>query len=141
MPSEYVAEGVIAAFAAHDLAGKQILLPRAAVARDLIPAQLSKLGARIDVVEAYRNVLPEGAAARARDIFASDHKPDWITFSSSSTVNNFLEVTGVEALNAVKIASIGPVTSSTIRKHGLTITVEARKYTMAGLTEAILATR
>jgi uroporphyrinogen III methyltransferase/synthase len=141
MPSEYVAEGVIAAFAAHDLAGQQILLPRAAVARDLIPAQLSKLGARIDVVEAYRNVLPEGAAARARDIFASDHKPDWITFSSSSTVNNFLEVTGVEALNAVKIASIGPVTSSTIRKHGLTITVEARKYTMAGLTEAILATR
>jgi uroporphyrinogen III methyltransferase/synthase len=141
MPAEYVAEGVIAAFATQDLAGERILLPRAAIARDLIPVELSKLGAQVDVVEAYRNVVPDGAAARAREIFSADHKPDWITFTSSSTVKNFLEVAGVEALSGVKIASIGPITSATIREYGLTITVEARKYTMAGLVEAILATR
>jgi uroporphyrinogen III methyltransferase / synthase len=141
MPPEFVAEGVVAAFANHNLAGKRILLPRAAVARDLIPTELSKIGAQVDVVEAYRNVAPEGAAARAREIFSGDHKPDWITFSSSSTVQNFLDIAEAEALKGVKIASIGPVTSATIRKHGLTINVEAREYTMAGLTEAILATR
>ena len=141
MPAEYVAEGVIAAFATQDLAGERILLPRAAIARDLIPVELSKLGAQVDVVEAYRNVVPDGAAARAREIFSADHKPDWITFTSSSTVKNFLEVAGVEALSGVKIASIGPITSATIREYGLTITVEAWKYTMAGLVEAILATR
>ena len=140
MPAEYVAEGVIAAFGAHDLAGKRILLPRAAVARDLIPAELSKLGAQIDVVEAYRNVVPE-LAARAREIFSGDRKPDWITFTSSSTVNNFLELAGAGALSGVKIASIGPITSATLRQRGLAIAVEAGKYTMAGLTEAILATR
>ena len=141
MPAEYIAEGVIAAFATNAVAGKRILLPRAAVARDLIPAELSKLGAQVDVVEAYRNLVPEGAAARAREIFSGDHKPDWITFTSSSTVKNFLEIAGSQALSGVKIASIGPITSATIREHGLTIGVEARKYTMAGLLEAILATR
>jgi uroporphyrinogen III methyltransferase/synthase len=141
MPAEYVAEGVIAAFAAHDLPGKRILLPRAAVARDLIPVELAKLGAHIDVVEAYRNVVPEQAAARVREIFSGDPKPDWITFTSSSTVTNFLELAGADALRGVKIASIGPITSATLRQRGLTIAVEARKYTMAGLAEAILATR
>ena len=141
MPAEYVAEGVISAFAAHDMAGRRVLLPRAAVARDLIPAELSRLGAQIDVVEAYRNVVPESAARLTREIFSGGHTPDWITFTSSSTVKNFLDIAGAEALTGVKIASIGPVTSATIRQHGLAIAVEARKYTIAGLTEAILATR
>ena len=139
MPDEYVAEALVAAFAKDDLKGKRILLPRAAVARDLIPAELTKAGAHIDVVEAYRNAIPENAATRAREIFSSPHKPDWITFTSSSTVNNFLKIVGSNELQGVRIASIGPVTSSTIRALGLRIDVEARDYTIDGLVASILA--
>jgi uroporphyrinogen III methyltransferase/synthase len=136
-PAEYIAEGLLEAFRAHDLSGKRILLPRARVARDLIPAELARRGARIDVVEAYRTEVPEYAALAAREVFA--HKPDWITFTSSSTVKNFAAAAGRSVLEGVKVASIGPVTSETARRHGIEVTVEARRYTIDGLIEAILA--
>jgi uroporphyrinogen III methyltransferase / synthase len=138
MPAEYVAESLVAAFASEQLKGKRILLPRAAVARDVIPSELSKLGAQVDVVEAYRNVIPESAAARAREILSGDKKPDWITFTSSSTIDNTIAVAGREALDGIRIASIGPVTSSTVRKHGLAVNAEAKYYTLDGLIEALL---
>jgi uroporphyrinogen III methyltransferase/synthase len=138
MPEEYVAESVVKAFASQDLAGKKVLLPRAAVARDLIPTELAKLGATVDVVEAYRNVVPQNAASRAKEIFSSDKKPDWITFTSSSTVKNLLAITGADTLNGVRIASIGPVTSSTLCAHGLKVDAEAKQFTIDGLVEAIL---
>jgi uroporphyrinogen III methyltransferase/synthase len=105
----------------------------------VIPAELAKLGAQVDVVEAYRNVVPPNAPARAREIFAGEKQPDWITFTSSSTVKNLLTITGREALEGIRIASIGPVTSSTLRAHGLDIDAEARQFTLDGLVEAILA--
>ena len=138
MPEEYVAESLVNAFANENLEGKRILLPRAAVARDLIPAELGKLGARVDVVEAYRNVVPSNAASRARGIFSAGKKPDWITFTSSSTVKNFLAAAGRPALEGVRIASIGPVTSETARTHALTVDAEANDYTLDGLIQAIL---
>jgi uroporphyrinogen III methyltransferase/synthase len=134
-----VAESLVKAFASEDLAGKKMLLPRAAVARDVIPVDLAKLGAQVDVVEAYRNVVPPGAPARAREIFASEKRPDWITFTSSSSVKNLLAITGREVLEGVRIASIGPVTSSTLCAHGLQPTAEARQFTIDGLIDAILA--
>ncbi len=136
MGKEYVAEGLLAAFAAHDLAGRRILLPRAAVARDLVPAELARRGACVDVVEAYRTVAPEGAAERASTVFA--RKPDWITFTSSSTVQNFVAMAGAGALESVKVASIGPITSATARRLGITVTAEAREFTIPGLVQAIL---
>jgi uroporphyrinogen III methyltransferase / synthase len=139
MPEEYVAESLVNAFAQENLAGKKILLPRAAVARDLIPNQLAKLGAQIDVVEAYRNVVPPNAADRAHEIFSHSKKPDWITFTSSSTVKNLLAITGREPLAGIRIASNGPVTSSTICAHGLTVDAEAKQFTIEGLVDAILA--
>ena len=139
MPDEYVAESLIKAFASENLAGKRVLLPRAAVARDVIPAELAKLGAHVDVVEAYRNVVPPNAPSRAREIFCNEKKPDWITFTSSSTVNNLLAITGREAIDGVRIASIGPVTSSTLCAHGLTVDAEAKQFTIDGLVEAILS--
>jgi uroporphyrinogen III methyltransferase/synthase len=138
MPAEYVAESLVALFASEQLKGKRILLPRAAVARDVIPTELSKLGAQVDVVDAYRNVIPENAAARAHEILAGDKKPDWITFTSSSTVDNTIAVAGREALDGVRIASIGPVTSDTVRKHGLAVDAEAKHYTLDGLIQALL---
>jgi uroporphyrinogen III methyltransferase/synthase len=138
MPAEYVAESLVQAFAAESMSGKRVLLPRAAVARDLIPAELAKLGAHIDVVEAYRNVAPPDAAERAREIFGAGKRPDWITFTSSSTVNNLLAIAGREALVGIRISSIGPVTSETARAHGLTVHVEAKHFTLDGLVEALL---
>jgi uroporphyrinogen III methyltransferase/synthase len=90
----------------------------------------------VDVVEAYRTVIPENAAMRAREVFA--RPPHWITFTSSSTVKNFVTVAGGEALNGVKIASVGPVTSQTLREHGLKADVEANPHTMEGLVRAII---
>ncbi|MBZ5604401.1 MAG: uroporphyrinogen-III C-methyltransferase [Acidobacteriia bacterium] len=136
MPPEYVAESLLDAFASEDLNWRRILLPRAAVARDLVPMELKRRGAHVDVVEAYRTVLPDDAADRARAAIA--RKPDWITFTSSSTVTNFIEAAGKDALKGVKIASIGPITSETARQHGLQIHVEAKPHTTAGLIQAIL---
>ena len=138
MPEEYVAESLVEALAGEDLKGKRILLPRAAVARDLVPVTLRERGAIVDVVEAYRTIIPADAAARAKEALA--RKPDWITFTSSSTVKNLLAVTGREALRGIKVASIGPVTSATAREAGLTVDVEADPHTIEGLVEAIVQT-
>ena len=139
MPAEYVAESVVASFSTFPLLGAQILLPRAAAARDIIPHQLTRRGAHVDVVEAYRTVVPENAATRAHEIFHSDRKPDWVTFTSSSTVKNLLAIAGREVLVGVRIASIGPVTSQTLRMHDLTVDAEAREFTIPGLLDAIIS--
>jgi uroporphyrinogen III methyltransferase/synthase len=138
MGAEYVAEGLIAAFSAHNLAGKRVLLPRAAAARHLLPVELAKRGAKVDVVEAYRTVMPRDAAEHAREVFAAAHRPDVITFTSSSTVRNSVEAAGADALAGVKVASIGPVTSRTARELGLKVHCEAREFTIDGLVEAVL---
>ncbi len=137
MPEEYVAESLVKALAGENLKGKRVLLPRAAVARDLVPDTLRERGAVVDVVEAYRTVIPADAVARAKEALA--HKPDWITFTSSSTVKNFLAVAGREALAGIKVASIGPVTSATARAAGLVVDVEAEPHTIEGLVHALSA--
>jgi uroporphyrinogen III methyltransferase/synthase len=137
MPNEYVAESLVRAFEGIDLHGKRILLPRAAIARDVVPTHLRRQGAVVEVVEAYRTAIPESAAQRAHELFAPGRKPDWITFTSSSTVTNFVEAAGAEALEGVRVASIGPVTTATARKLGIRVTAEARTFTMEGLVAAI----
>lgn len=141
MPDQYVAESLVNAFASEDLAGKRILLPRAAVARDLVPAELRRRGAHVDVVEAYRTEPPANLAERARGVFSASPKPQWITFTSSSTVKNFVEAAGVASLEGVRVATIGPVTSATARRYGLKVAAEASPYTVDGLVSAILSTQ
>jgi uroporphyrinogen III methyltransferase / synthase len=136
MPEEYVAESLLKSLAGEDLKGKRILLPRAAVARDLVPVTLRERGAVVDVVEAYRTIIPADAAACAKEALV--HKPDWITFTSSSTVKNLLAVTGKEPIAGIKVASIGPVTSATAREVGLLVDVEADPHTIEGLVSAIV---
>jgi len=135
MPKEYVAESLVDAFAQESLQFRRILLPRAAVARDLVPRELARRGATVDVVEAYQTLAPAGLAERARAML--DRKPHWITFSSSSTVTNFIAAAGREALAQIKIASIGPITSATLRAHNLEPTVEADPHTISALVDAI----
>ncbi len=138
VPREYVAESLVADFASEELSGRRMLLPRAAVARDVVPDELRRRGAQVDVVEAYRTVVPEDAPARAIEIFGARRKPDWITFTSSSTVVNFVEAAGSAALEGVRVASIGPVTTATARSLGIAVDTEAEEYTTSGLVAAIL---
>ncbi|MCW5981758.1 MAG: uroporphyrinogen-III C-methyltransferase [Bryobacteraceae bacterium] len=136
MPEEYVAESLVKAFEAFEMRGKRVLLPRAAAARELLPDELLGRGAWVDVVPTYRTVAPEDAAERAREALARN--PDWILFTSSSTVKNFAAAAGPEALQGIRIASIGPVTSETARQLGLEITVEADPHTVDALLEAVI---
>lgn len=133
---EYVAEGLLQALSAYDLNGARILIARAAVARDLLPTELSRRGANVDVIEAYRTVppanLPERAAA------ALTRHPHWITFTSSSTARNLIDAVGADALRRIRCASIGPITSTTLRAAGIEPAVEASTFTVAGLVEALL---
>lgn len=141
VPDEYRAEGVATAFDDVPLMGARILLPRAAVARDILPVMLRRRGATVDVVTVYRTVAggadpePVRAALGAGEV-------DAVTFASSSTVHSFLEALGADALPLLEktaVAVIGPITAQTAREAGLTVDVEAEEYTMDGLVRGLLA--
>jgi uroporphyrinogen-III synthase len=138
VPDKYVAESLIEAFGGEQLRGSRILIPSAAITRDIIPPALRKLGARVDVVEAYRNVIPPEAADMAGEIFKPPY-PDWITFTSSSAVDHLVELTGTEPLRKSKIATIGPITSKTVSKYGLEVAAEAPVQTVEGIVDAVLS--
>jgi uroporphyrinogen III methyltransferase/synthase len=134
IPQEGHSEGVAAAFRTFEMRAALVLLPRASAARDVIPTALRELGATVDVADAYANVVPQGAAARIR---ALRTKPTWITFTSGSTVKNWLALAGRESLDGVRIASIGPATSDVIGKHGLHVDAEASTPSVDGLVAEI----
>lgn len=143
MPDEYIAESVVKSLR-NRISGRRVLLARAKVARDVIPRELAKLGAKLDVVEAYETVVPASSRARLLSCLRDPkRRPDVITFTSSSTVRNFVKlIVGKNAratryLQAVRLASIGPVTSSTLRELGLPVHIEAKEYTIPGLIDAI----
>lgn len=140
VPGEYKAEGIIEIFKDLEISGKRFLLPRADIGRKVLPEALEQMGAHVDDVAAYRNVICTDNADQLKQMLV-DQSIQLITFTSSSTVNNLLSILeGVnyhELLNDVVLASIGPITSETIRKHGLTVGVEAKEYTIDGLVEAI----
>ncbi len=138
MPEEYVAESLLAAFNVEDLSGRRVLIPSAEMTRDLIAPGLQARGALVDVVPAYRNIIPSDTVERAAEVFRADPPPDWVTVASSSAVNHLLSVVPQRHLTGTKIASIGPITSSTVRRYGLSIAVEAEPHTIPGLVEAIV---
>ena len=140
MPTEYVAEAVVKGLARR-VKGKRVLVVRAAVARDVIPRQLRQAGAQVSVVAAYQTALPAASGSRLRRTLTSHSGADVITFTSSSAVKNFARLAGRLLydghLDGTALASVGPITSATLREHGMNPAIEARRYTMAGLSEAI----
>jgi uroporphyrinogen-III synthase len=144
VPEEYVAESVVKGLR-DKVNGKRVLLVRAKVARDVIPEELRAAGALVDVVEAYETVAPEKSRARLRSLMKNaSRQPQVVTFTSSSTARNFAELlgkTGVRSLKNVQFASIGPVTSATLRELDLPVAIEAREFTMGGLIRAIVLAR
>jgi len=140
VPKEYVAESVVRSLWRR-VKGKRVLLVRARVARDVIPRELRRAGAQVHVVEAYETVVPQSSRRRLRIALANPvRRPHVITFTSSSTVRNFVALLRSPRANVegIGLASIGPVTSSTLRELGLRVDIEAKEFTIPGLVEAIL---
>ncbi len=138
LPQEFRAEGLITAFAELGVSGKKILIPRALEAREILPQKLQEMGAEVLVAPAYRTVIPEEEAARARELLREG--VDVVTFTSSSTAKNLLAMLGDEAhelLSPVVRASIGPITSATLKKAGLPPQIEAQEFTVPALVKAI----
>ncbi len=139
VPKEYIAEGILESFALLDLSGKKILIPRAAVARDILPEGLKKQGATVDVAATYQTVK---SGRKKEELIKSIDagEVDIITFTSSSTVNNFVEIMGAEYVlpSSIHIACIGPVTAATAKKAGFTIDISREEYTMEGLVQSLI---
>lgn len=138
VPEEFTAEGLLSSLESIDVAGQRVLIPSGDLARDVLPAELRARGARVDVVEAYRNQVPPEAEARAKRLFSAPTPPDWVTFASPSAVDNLVPAVGATALAKVKIASIGPTTSAAVRRHGLIVAVEPAEHTVDGLVLGIV---
>lgn len=140
MPGEYRAEAIIEGMKQYNLQGQQILLPRADIARKVLPDTLKQLGAVVTDVVAYKTVLGDGSGMVLE--LLQNKTVDVVTFTSSSTVKNFVKMLNtsnyVELLQNVTLASIGPITSETARSLGLQIQIEAKEYTIPGLVKAIL---
>ena len=135
-PEEFVAEAVLREFQKQgDLENLRILIARAEEARDLLPKGLEALGAIVDVAFTYRTVAETNDRTEARSRLAAEGA-DMITFTSSSTVENYLAL-GLPWPEGMQVASIGPITSKTARDRGLTIAVEAARHDIPGLVEAI----
>jgi uroporphyrinogen III methyltransferase/synthase len=142
LPESFRAESIIEAFAGETVAGKRMLLPRAAEARAILPEELTKMGAIIDEIAAYHTVSDtQNTDALVRQLETGD--VDLITFTSSSTVTNFKKLLPPDRFDAliqgVVIASIGPITTETAEKKGFTVHVEAAAFTIEGLCDAIVA--
>jgi uroporphyrinogen-III synthase len=144
VPKEYVAESVVRSLR-KKVKNKGILLVRAKVARDVIPRELRKAGAHVDVVEAYETVVPQASRRRLRAALRDlELRPHVITFTSSSTVKNFVQLLEIPErerraeLEGILMASIGPITSSTLRELSLRVDIAAKEFTIPGLVAAIV---
>ena len=140
VPDEFRAEALIGAIKDHVGPQDRILIPRAAQARDILPVELKKLGAFVDVVAAYQTVAGDADGEKLAELLAAG-EIDIVTFTSSSTVTNLLAMLGAkgpELLAGVIIACIGPITADACREKGLAPALVATEYTIRGLTESII---
>ena len=142
LPETYRAESVIDAFSGIEMQGKKVLLPRAKVARTILPEELTRMGAIVDEVTAYETILSDEGKEQLISML-TDKEIDAVTFTSSSTVSNFMSLlesqNAADLLKNVTIASIGPITSDTARSFGIKPDIEAIPYTIPGLVDGLLA--
>ena len=140
VPEEFISEGVVREFEKLNLKGSRVILPRAEKARNVIPEGLAKLGAKVDVVTAYRTEN-SGRDRSELENLIREGKVDVITFTSPSTVTNFMEIMGQNYVmpSQIKIACIGPVTAAAVKKAGLPTDIIQERYTIPGLVESLTA--
>jgi uroporphyrinogen III methyltransferase/synthase len=137
VPARSIAESLAEELVARGVEGKRVLIARAAEARDVLPRALEQAGATVTVAALYETVR-EQLGERQLDLLAA---ADYVTFTSSSTVRFLLEAIGGRDRfpDAARVVSIGPVTSETLREHGLEVHVEARSHDIDGLVDALRA--
>ena len=139
---EYTAEGLVDALAGWDLREARVLVPRAAVGRDVLPDLLARRGAEVEMLTVYETVIPPGTPEALHRLFSGDGV-DVITFTSSSTVQNFAAAFPGrnlrEAVKGAHVACMGPVTAATSDELGLPADIVAREFTTKGLAAAITA--
>ena len=142
VPERYQAEGILDAVKPEAMKGKRVLIPRAAEAREILPETLRAWGAVVDVVTAYRTALPKVDIAPLAELLRR-REIDVITFTSSSTVKNFVRLFGGKNLAEIAagsaIACIGPITAGTVEQAGGRPEIVADEFTINGLTRAIIA--
>ena len=131
VPGKYIAEGILESFTGVDLQDKKILIPRAAKARDVLPAGLKKFGAQVDVVTTYQTIN-SGRKKEELIELLEEGKVDIITFTSSSTVTNFREIMGegFKLPENIEVACIGPVAAAAAQKAGFRVDIRQEEYTM-----------
>lgn len=139
MPEEYRAEGVLDALKGLAVKGQRVLLPRAQGARSILPETLGEWGLKVDEIQLYQAALSSGNNPLLAEEIKSG-QIDYLTFTSSSTVSNFIEMMGkdIPINSPVKVACIGPITADKAREMGFSVDVVAGQYTIDGLLEAII---
>ncbi len=138
IPENHHAEGVVNLLRKHGIAGRRILYPRAELARDLIPREMEAAGAEVISPIAYRTVLPEGTDPLLNEKLEGGL--DAVTFTSPSTVENFMHLTGPQArkrLSGAAVFSIGPQTTAAAMRLGLTVAAEAESSTIEAIVIAM----
>jgi len=135
VPEESVAEALVEALGETEVEGRPVLVARAAEAREVLPDALRGRGAEVDVVTLYETVAenPDEQAIEAAG------EADYVTFTSSSTVRNFVAAVGESFPHGARVVSIGPITTTAARDAGLEVHVEAERHDIDGLVEALLA--
>ncbi|MFH0845379.1 MAG: uroporphyrinogen-III C-methyltransferase, partial [Pseudomonadota bacterium] len=143
VPSEYRAEAIVDGLSQRGIKGMRVLLPRAIGAREILPVALARMGATVDEVPAYRTVIPDHHKGRVREMLEKG-QIDMVTFTSSSTVINFVKMFESEGeglqrwMEKVAVACIGPITAETAQKKDFTVAVIPPEYTIESLTNAII---
>jgi uroporphyrinogen III methyltransferase / synthase len=140
VPAKYQAEGILEGLDPAEIRGRRILMPRAAKAREILPETLRQWGASVHVVQAYQTVLPQDYQFGLHELFKKQIAV--ITFTSSSTVENFLRLLEGEdpnrMLQGVIVACIGPITARTAFDSGLGVDIVSSEFTIPGLVAAIV---
>jgi len=143
VPDEYRAEALVDAFKKEGMKNLRILLPRAAEAREVLPEELKSMGNHVEIVEAYRAVMPETGTEKIRAML-KEGAIHMVTFTSSSTVTNFIAMFKEDSdrisrwMEKIDIACIGPITAKTAEENGLNVSVIPDEYTIEALTSAIV---
>jgi uroporphyrinogen III methyltransferase/synthase len=139
VPNQFQAEGLLDALLKSDIKGKKIWMPRALQARSFLIDELEKAGAEVTETPVYQNTIPYENRDRLRHILRNE-KIDWITFTSSSTVTNYFKILGdIQLQNKrSKLASIGKITTETIKQHGFMPSFTAKPQNLEGLCQGIV---
>ncbi len=141
VPEKYVAEDIVQGLLARDVVGKRVLIPRAEQAREVLPEELLRAGAQVEVLPVYRT-LPVAKGAEDVTTALENGEIQYITFTSSSTVTNFFAAISPELIQkhraALKLVCIGPVTERTLQNLGFQGDIQPEDYTIPAMVQAIL---